>query len=109
MINQDGEFILKIPAMKKKCYYYFGFYRDYIHKSRPIVLQVTTNIDCLSCEILGGEYPLIRRQLTPEERNHLANELALQHHASYIEIGDGARKRVTQVNDVPDTKINFKA
>ena len=85
----------------KKREYYFGFYRDYTHHSKPVVLQVTTCIDCLSCEILGGQYPLIRRQLTPTERNQLANELALQYHASYIEIGDSARRKVLTVSQIP--------
>jgi hypothetical protein len=85
----------------KKRDYYFGFYRDYTHHSKPVVLQVTTCIDCLSCEILGSPYPLISRHVTPRERNQLANELALQYHASYIEIGDSARRKVLTVSQIP--------
>ena len=76
----------------KKRDYYFGFYRDYMHKSRPIVLQVTTCIDCLSCELLGGKYPLLKRYVTLKERNQFADELALKYDASYIEIGDKLKK-----------------
>ena len=85
----------------KKRDYYFGFYRDYSLKDRPVICQVVDNIDCLSCEILGGHYPLIRRQLTQAERNQLANELAVLHNASYIEIGNGARKKVLTVSQIP--------
>jgi hypothetical protein len=81
--------------------YYFGFYRDYAHHSRPVVLQVTTCIDCLSCELLGGKYTLLKRHVTPRERNQLANELAVRHNASYIEIGDGARRKVLTVCQIP--------
>ena len=100
MINQAGGFTLKIKAMKQHDYY-FGFYRDYSLKDRPVICQVVENIDCLSCELLGGKYPLLKRYVTPRERNQLANELAIRHNASYIEIGDSARRKVLTVSQIP--------
>lgn len=109
-----GVFTLKIPTMKKKRYYYFGFYRDYSLKNRPVILEAVDNIDSLSCELLGGNYPLLKRFVTPKERNIIAHELALRHNASYIEIGDSVRKKVhgnkdsELLNGAPDTKITPK-
>lgn len=100
--------------MKKKRYYYFGFYRDYSLKNRPVILEAVDNIDSLSCELLGGNYPLLKRFVTPKERNIIAHELALRHNASYIEIGDSVRKKVhgnkdsELLNGAPDTKITPK-
>ena len=87
--------------MKQKKYYYFGFYRDYTLKDRPVICQVVNNVDCLSCELLGGKYPLLKRYITPKERNQFANELAVRHNASFIEIGDSARRKVLTVSQIP--------
>jgi hypothetical protein len=92
--------------MKKKSYFYFGFYRDYLIKNRPVILQVTDNIDSLSCELLGGKYPLLKQYVTKKERNKIAKELAIRYQASFIEIGDGARKKIFTnkvINGEPDT------
>jgi hypothetical protein len=103
-INQDGAFTLKIYTMKKKSYFYFGFYRDYSLKNRPVILEVTDNIDSLSCELLGGKYPLLKQYVTKKERNEIADELAARYNASFIEIEDGARKKVIKkINGEPDT------
>ena len=96
---------IKNTAMKKKNYFYFGFYRDYLIKNRPVILQVTDNIDSLSCELLGGRYPLLKQYVTKKERNKIALKLAMQYYASFIEIEDNARKKVTtQINGEPDKK-----
>jgi hypothetical protein len=103
---RDGVFTLKNYTMKKKSYFYFGFYRDYSIKNRPVILEVTHNIDSLSCELLGGKYPLLKRHVTKKERNEIADELAVRYNASFIEIGDSARKKVRTnklFNGEPDT------
>jgi len=105
-IKQAGLFTLKNYTMKKKSYFYFGFYRDYSLKNRPVILEVTDNIDSLSCELLGGKYPLLKRYVTKKERNEIANELAVRYNASFIEIGDGVRRKVRTnklFNGEPDT------
>jgi len=74
--------------------YYYGFYRDYSHPDRPVILRVTDNVDSLSCETLGGTYPMLKLYITAKEKIDIANELALRYHASYIEIGDSARRKI---------------
>ncbi|MDI9564893.1 MAG: hypothetical protein QM301_12050 [Bacteroidota bacterium] len=48
--------------MRKKTYF-FGFYRNYSLKGHPVLCQAVDNIDCLFCEILGGDYPLLEVSL----------------------------------------------
>ena len=110
----DGVFTRKIKKHETEKKLLFRVFRDYSLKSRPVILEATDNIDSLSCELLGGNYPIVKRYVTPKERNKIANELAFLHHASYIEIGDGARRKVhvnkhsELLNGAPDTKTKPK-
>ena len=82
--------------MEKRKQYYLGFYRDYYSKRKPIplVCQVTDNLDSLSCELLGGKFPLIELFSTPNERNITAHEVAKQNNATHLEIGNYPRKKM---------------
>jgi len=86
--------------MEKKTNYYFGFYRDHSVKGRHLVCQVTDNIDSLSCELLGGIFPLLELSLTRKERDKVAYEIALQYGASYIETGSSSREKVSVNNQL---------
>jgi len=77
--------------MEKKRIYYFGFYRDYSLKERPIICQVVESIDCFSCELLGGKYPIREESLPRDELKRYANLLAFTYKAKYIEINGGRR------------------
>lgn len=69
--------------MRQKTYY-FGFYRDYSLKNKPVICQAVDNIDCLFCEILGGDYPLLEVSLSWKEIKQYALDLAIRYHAFFI-------------------------
>jgi hypothetical protein len=81
--------------MKKKKYY-FGFYRDYSIRDHPVICQAVDNIDCLSCELLGGDYPLLEVYLPYKGMKKFAFALAIRHNASFVEIKGGTRVRANQ-------------
>ena len=82
--------------MIKKKSYYIGFYRDYNSKHRPfpLVCQVTDNIDCSSCELLGGDYPFLEIFSTPTCRDKTALQIAKQYNSSSLEIQNYPRKKI---------------
>jgi len=78
--------------MKKT--YYFGFYRDYTLKGRPVICLAVESIDCLSCELLGGDYPLVDESLSHEQMKKYAFHIAAQYKTTYLEISGGRRRRI---------------
>lgn len=80
--------------MVKKKIYYFGFYRDYSLIDHPVVCQAVDNIDCLFCEILGDDYPLLEVTLSRKEVKQYALDLTIRYKASFIEIDGGKLHRV---------------
>jgi len=76
--------------MKRRTYF-FGFYRDYSIPDHPVICQAVTNIDCLSCELLGGEYPIRQEILPNDEVKRYTNLLAFSYKAKYFEIKGGRR------------------
>ena len=96
--------------MIRKKTYYIGFYRDYSTKKKPypLVCQVTDNVDCLSCELLGGDFPLLEIFSTPAERDVIAKNTAKQFNATHLEILKYSRKKMMLTTGVPDAKIRPK-
>ena len=82
--------------MIRKKTFFIGFYRDYTSNLRPfpLVCQVSDNIDCLSCELLGGDFPLLEIFSTPTERDKTALQIAKQYNASSLEIKNYSRKKI---------------
>lgn len=62
-------------------------------KGRPVVCQAVESIDCLSCELLGGDYPLVEESLSHEQMKKYAFHIAARYNASYVEI-NGKRRRL---------------
>jgi len=74
--------------------YYFGFYRDYSLKDHPVVCQAVKHIDSLSCELLGGIYPIREESLPRNEVKRYTTLLSFTYRAKYIEINGGRRIHV---------------
>jgi hypothetical protein len=90
-----GDSHLKLFGMRMKKYY-LGFYRDYSIRDHPVICQAVDNIDFLSCEMLGGDYPLLEVYLPYRGIKDYAFALAIRHNASFVEINGGKLQRISR-------------